>query len=928
MAPSLEPVLNYLETLPGGADSADADLLRRFADAREEAAFAAILRRHGPMVLAACRRMLRDTHDAEDAFQAAFLVLARKAGSVRNAGSLAGWLHGVACRVAREARTRAARRRKHEGRVCPREETASAADPSDLRAVLDEELMRLPEKYRSPLVLHYLEGKTKEEAARDLGWTEGTVSGRLARARLLLRDRLTRRGLAPAAVLPQLLPVLVPAPLAAATLRAALVIGTRAAASGPAVTLAEVTLRGMTLARPGVRLTALLALAALSAGGLAAYLTGSGDAAESPPPAPAAPASPIADAVPRADQPGDPLPAGAVARIGAVRLRHAGTVTGLAFLPGGKLLASASRDHTARLWDLATGRELRCYTAMEQLANESFTLSADGRLLAAGSQGEVRVWDVATGELRHELDAGRSGTVWSVAFSADGRLLAAGTGASGTSGRVRLWEAASGRPVRTLDEPHKHDVRVAFAPDGKLLATSGDDGTIRLLNPATGAKQARIRGHFRPLQSLAFSPDGRALLSAGHDHTLRLWDVATGKEQSRLYEGKPPPPALDGGYLCSDAVFSPDGKLVAWASDTGDGGRIGMSIFLFDAQTGKEVRRINPGLSATFDALAFSADGQTLASGGADKTIRLWDVATGKERHPFPPVPRPGVPAVSPDGRVLAALDGRDLALFDAVTGRELRRWRAVENSENPWEITEMAYLPDGRHLVTAGWGPVVRVWATTTGKEVRRFRENEYVTEGLSPDGARLVTSEGRGQKSLQVWDVASGKKVRSFGTGAKVVFAPDGKTLAALEDDENGPRFWDASTGRPLPQLSLHGKDLDAIAVAAFSPDGKRLVTFGFGSRQAVRLWDLGTGETLWGRDGDGAFAFSPDGKILAVAGKDHAVHLLETAGGKERGAFRGHDGPIDSIAFLPGGKGLVSSSADGTILVWALPDAGAGP
>jgi len=681
----------------------------------------------------------------------------------------------------------------------------------------------------------------------------------------------------------------------------------------------------MMLARARVRLVTLLALPALSVGGLAVYLSGSEDAAEPLPPEPAAPARPIVAAT-RADQPRDPLPPGALARIGAVRLRHSGTVMGLAFLPGGGRIASASRDRTARVWDLTTGRELRRYTATDQLANESFTLSTDGRLLAAGSQGEVRVWDVATGELRHQLEAGRSGTVWSVAFSADDRFLAAGTGASGTSGRVRLWEAASGRPIRTLDEPHKHDVRVAFAPDGKLLATSSDDGTIRLLNPTTGAEHARLRGHFRTLQSLAFSPNGRALLSAGHDHMLRLWDVATGKKLSRLYEGKPPPPALDGGYLCSDAVFSPDGKLVAWASDTGDEKRIGMSIFLFDTRSGKEVRRIDPDLSTTFDAIAFSADGKTLVSGGGDKTIHLWDVATGKERHPFPPVPSPGVPAVSPDGRVLAALDGIDLALFDAGTGRELRRWRAVENSDNPWEITEMAYLPGGRHLVTAGWGPTVRVWDATTGKQVRRFQDNKYITEGLSSDGALLVTSEGREQKTLQVWDVASGKKVRSFGVSAKVVLAPDGKTLAALEDEESGPRFWDASTGKALPQLRLRGKDLDAIAAAAFSPDGRRLVTFGFGSRQAVRLWDLGTGEPLWGRDGNAAFAFSPDGKVLAIAGKDHAIHLLETAGGKERGSFRGHDGPINSIAFLPGGKRLVSSSEDGTILIWALADAGA--
>ena len=179
---------------PGGRT--DADLLERFVAQRDEAAFTALLQRHGPLVLSVCQRVLGNSEDVDDAFQATFLVLVRKAGSIRKYGSVASWLHGVAHRVSLEARTRAARRRAHEKRA----ENMRQADPSDdaatreLRSILDEELERLPQKYRDPLILHYLASKTKEETAQQLGWSEGTVSGRLARARDLLRDRLARRG--------------------------------------------------------------------------------------------------------------------------------------------------------------------------------------------------------------------------------------------------------------------------------------------------------------------------------------------------------------------------------------------------------------------------------------------------------------------------------------------------------------------------------------------------------------------------------------------------------------------------------------------------------------------------------------------------------------------------------------------------------------
>ncbi len=193
--------------LIGGSGSvgglSDAELIGRFADRRGEAtaaaevAFEALVRRHGGMVLGACRRVLRDPDAAEDAFQATFLVLARKAGSVRVEGSLAPWLHGVARRVAARARDQSRRRRLLEEKAGARADAEAPAPPDDLGPILFEELDRLPAKYRSPVVLCHLEGMTHEEAGRHLGWPVGTVSGRLSRARDLLRARLTRRGVAP-----------------------------------------------------------------------------------------------------------------------------------------------------------------------------------------------------------------------------------------------------------------------------------------------------------------------------------------------------------------------------------------------------------------------------------------------------------------------------------------------------------------------------------------------------------------------------------------------------------------------------------------------------------------------------------------------------------------------------------------------------------
>ena len=181
----------------------DEELLGRFFRAREEAAFGALLARHGPLVYGVCRRILRNASDAEDAFQATFLVLVRKGATLQQPGRLASWLYGVAHRTARKALAKAARRSESErqAREMPSQSEMSDMTFDNLRSLLDEEIAQLPEKYSLPLVLCYLEGKTNAQAAAQLGWPEGSMSRRLSRARELLRSRLAKRGLTLSAAL-------------------------------------------------------------------------------------------------------------------------------------------------------------------------------------------------------------------------------------------------------------------------------------------------------------------------------------------------------------------------------------------------------------------------------------------------------------------------------------------------------------------------------------------------------------------------------------------------------------------------------------------------------------------------------------------------------------------------------------------------------
>lgn len=268
---------------PQGSGSAntgcasDSELLERFIDQREDVAFEELVRRYGPMVMAVCRRVLGNAHDADDAFQATFFVLARKAESVSPREQVGNFLYGVAYRCSLETRTANARRRAKEGQaVTPARQADENGSNQELLALLDREINRLPDRYRLPVVLCELSGKTRREAAEQLGWPEGTVAGRLARARTLLARRMSREGAAVSSVaLGSLLAMefakgCLPTASAAAAMKAAAVATGQAAAMGAVsakvVALAESVVKSLLLAKLKVVTAIVLAVGVIGGG--------------------------------------------------------------------------------------------------------------------------------------------------------------------------------------------------------------------------------------------------------------------------------------------------------------------------------------------------------------------------------------------------------------------------------------------------------------------------------------------------------------------------------------------------------------------------------------------------------------------------------------------------------------------------------------
>jgi RNA polymerase sigma factor (sigma-70 family) len=752
----LTTVLHKLHQLAGGAAAGtltDGQLLGRFVSRRDEAAFELLVRRHGPLVWGTCRRVLGNAHDAEDAFQATFLVLIRKAASLDRTRPLSAWLHGVACRVALRARETAARRRERE-RAAGRPEACAdaAAETRDLRRALDEELAALPEKYRTPLVLCYLEGLTHEEAARQLGWPLGTVKTRVLRGRERLRGRLARRGLDPCGPLPTVPPPsAAPGAVVAVTLAAGLVFAaTGAASAGPAsaqaVALTEGVLKAMTMSKLKTAAALLLAATffAAGAGGVTLYARPADPGAAVIVAAPAPEADdPAAKPPEKADKPPEPAPVGQ--KLETLWADLASDDQAKAWRAAFQLVA-APKDATR----LFTGRLKPVTTDADRLAKLIRDLDADDFDARERASEELKnAGEVAVPHLRKALENNPSVEV-------KRRLQELLERAKGPS---PAW-VRSARAVAVLETVGGDDARKLLEATAKGDAEALPTCAAKAALDRLGGKPAEWQAHWDALGGADEAAALRAALAA----------VAAPKEalpyfKERLTKGLP-----GGGAGLDEKRIA---KLVA---------DLGSDQAAVREKALKDLSELD---SRAVPLIKEEAKKNLLDA----QTLRVLDkvVATIQARP---------APAVGPAGDRLAVV----LAHLDTAEARELLE--VVRNAQV--RGTQTALSPDGRLRVQVEKGRVSMA-DVASGKVfwITQLGRGAPLCVAFAPDGKTVAAGSEGGM--VHLIDAASGKQILSLqGHTAGVVgvsFSPDGKVLKSA-DSGGTTRVWDMATGRELPK------------------------------------------------------------------------------------------------------------------------------
>jgi WD40 repeat protein len=542
------------------------------------------------------------------------------------------------------------------------------------------------------------------------------------------------------------------------------------------------------------------------------------------------------------------------------------------------------------LWRLCHS-ELRTFD-MHNISQVDIAFSPDGRWMAtAGQDSTIHIWDVATGVRHHTLRDGGQRVAW----SSDGRLLVANR-----PGSTQVWETTQFQ-IQTLlqipTDPERMPL-VAISPDSSRLVTHSQDGRTGLWDLST---KQEVQSWQIKAACVVFSPDGRLLAWAGgEEHVARIWDAFTLQELQQLpHDDKVPAVA-----------FSANGRRLATACRD-------HTIRFWDTASGTELSELQ-GHTGEVSHVAFSPDGSRVASGAADQTVRIWSADTGKELRVIRGHKR-GINAVafSPDGRVIAsASDDGTVKLWDVARSHEPRTC-----SGHADRVDSVAISPDSRRLASASDDHTIKLWDVRTGQELALLQGHTHDVNlvAFSPDGTRLASASN--DTTVKLWDAASGRELTTLVGHTKpvasVAFSPNGRLVASASRDHT-IKIWDAASDALRQTLKGHA---DVVQSVAFSPDGRRLASAS--DDRTLKVWDTSTGQVLRTFVGHEHWvygvAFSPDGRRLASASNDQTVRLWDAASGRVIHTLVGHNEIAYCAAFSPDGRELATAGLDGTAKIW---------
>ena len=590
-------------------------------------------------------------------------------------------------------------------------------------------------------------------------------------------------------------------------------------------------------------------------------------------------------------------------------------VDSVAFSPDGQHIVTGGGEQVARVWEVASGRELLTLSGHHgEILSVAF--SPDGQRIVTGSEDHTaKVWEAASGRELLTIKGHILG-ILSVAFSPDGQRIITGS----QDHTAKVWEAASGRKLLALKGHDAGIMSAVFSPDGQRIVTGSADNTAKVWEAASGRELLTIKGHGDGITFVAFSPDSQRIVTGSRDLTPQVWDVVTGRELLAFKE-------LAGAVR--SLAFSPDGRrIVTGCQDK--------TARVWDALSGRELLALK-GHTDQVLSVAFSPDGRRIATGSADGTAKLW--AAASDRGPLL-LQDDGIKsaAFSPDGKRFFTAGTFDAKVWDAASARELLtlQWLDPTNQRPAPKVFEpfkgavlscAAFSPDGQRIVTVSDDGQAKLWDAANGRELlalnlkARSRPGYVVSRyinvvAFSPDSKRLFVGVGN-------------EKSSSFTNGSLGICIGDG-----------APMLWDTATGAELDRWGpgtlwgiAGGNDSCAISCAAFSPDGQRIVTASKtgcpgNSGYFAELWDATNGHHLSSLGPHTipsvvshllAVAFSPDGQRIVTGYADGTAKLWEAASGRELLTLEGHNDAVLSVAFAPDGRRIVTGSKDKTVKVW---------